>query len=263
MKSTAIHVARGVFGHIKLTCGLWVTGGWVVVMVNRYAKGIVVPGLSTADLDRLVHEKIVQAGAYPSPLNYSGFPKSLTTSVNNVVCHGIPDDRPLESTDLINVDVSVYVGGFHGDCSTTVGLPELDSAGIRLLKCAEAALVSGIEAAVVGRRFNAIGKAIDTMVTAEGYQVCREFIGHGIGYEFHTLPDVHPCDIGAINGFLEPKIAPGMIFTIEPAVNEIGRAIRILDDRWTAVTIDGGRSAQFEHTIYVKEDGVPEILTTI
>lgn len=191
-----------------------------------------------------------------------GFPKSVTTSVNNVVCHGIPDDRALEATDLINVDVSVYSNGFHGDCSATVGLPDLDAEGTKLLEVAHTALDVGVDAARVGSRVSAIGKAIDASVTAAGYTVCHEFIGHGIGYDFHTAPDVFPYDTGVL-GLVEPQIEPGMVFTIEPAVNEKGREISILHDGWTAITQDGFRSAQFEHTVHITEDGHPEILTII
>ena len=234
----------------------------VCACCSRYAKTLVEPGITTAEVDRLVHARIIDAGAYPSPLNYRHFPKSLTTSVNNVIVHGVPDVRPLEPTDLINLDVSVYIGGFHGDCSATVALPDLDPQGHALIACAEASLQAGIHAVAVPERIACIGRAVENVVKRAGYEVCREFIGHGIGHDFHAMPAAFAFDLGMVHGMMTPEMRPGMVFTIEPAVNEKGRDMRILHDGWTAVTLDGGRSAQFEHTVHVTEDGA-EILTVI
>lgn len=219
-----------------------------------FSIGLVSPGITTAELDQLAREEAVRGGGYPSPLNYMKFPKSICTSINNVVCHGIPDNRPLQPTDVINVDVSVFIGGFHGDTSRTVALDGVDSEGRSLLDAGQRALAAGMAVCRPGLKFAAIGTAIEESVTTSGYTVCREFVGHGIGRDFHSLPHIlHHENWNP--GYMEP----GMIFTIEPAVNEFGPKMNVLDDGWTAVTIDGGRSCQFEHTILVTESGIEQL----
>lgn len=219
-----------------------------------FSTGLVEAGITTAELDRLTREEAVRGGGYPSPLNYMRFPKSICTSVNNVVCHGIPDDRPLQPTDVINVDISVFIGGFHGDTSRTVALDAVDDGGRSLLEAGQRALEAGIAVCRPGLKFAAIGAAIHASVEASGYTVCKEFVGHGIGRDFHSLPHILHYE-NWNPGFMEP----GMIFTIEPAVNEFGPQMNVLDDGWTAVTTDGGRSCQYEHTILVTEDGIDQL----
>eukprot|EP00041_Stephanoeca_diplocostata_P016331 m.321248 g.321248 ORF g.321248 m.321248 type:complete len:204 (+) comp20331_c0_seq6:768-1379(+) len=171
--------------------------------------------MKTDSLDHLVHEEIIRLGGYPSPLNYMGFPKSICTSVNNVVCHGIPDNRELESTDMINVDVTVYYNGYHGDTSRTVALPEVDDAGHRLIATAETALHAGVSVCGPGVPLSAIGNAVQDVVDLAGFTICKSFLGHGIGDDFHTMPDVLP-----FRNSDHTLMQEGMVFTIEPAVNE-------------------------------------------
>jgi methionyl aminopeptidase len=214
------------------------------------------PGVTTDHLDRLAHRLIVSRGAYPSPLNYMGFPKSICTSVNEVVVHGIPDSRPLEEGDIVNCDVTVYVDGMHGDCSETVFVGKVDDRAQRLVRVAWECLLRGIEAAGPGRRLNLVGLAVEAHARSHGYSVVREFCGHGIGEHFHMAPYVahfHEPDNDVV-------LVEGMTLTIEPMLNEGTAACVIWPDHWTAVTADCGLSAQFEHTLLVVGDGV-EILT--
>jgi len=215
------------------------------------------PGITTALIDQLVTRLCFEAGAYPSPLNYRHFPKSVCTSVNNVVCHGIPDIRPLENGDLINIDVTVFLDNFHGDCSKTFLVGDVDEGGQMLVDVAEKALYEGISAVSPGGRFCDIGNSIEKFVREAGFKVIPSFTGHGIGQYFHGPPDIFPCR-NSYPGIMEP----GNTFTIEPAISEGSSGIRILKDRWTAVSPDNSRSAQFEHTVLVTNEGA-EILTEL
>jgi methionyl aminopeptidase len=199
---------------------------------------------------------MVAAGAYPSTLNYRGFPKSLCTSVNEVICHGIPDSRPLADGDIVNVDVTAFIEGVHGDTSATFGVGEVDATAVRLARTARGAMHDAIDAIGPGSRIHEIGKAIEKRAKAEGFSVVREFIGHGIGDQFHTSLQ--------IPHYFDPRndtvLLPGMTFTIEPMINEGTRRLEMWDDDWTVVTKDKRRSAQFEHTILITEEGT-ELLT--
>jgi len=209
------------------------------------------PGVSTDELDELAHRLSVEAGAYPSPLNYGGFTRSLCTSVNEVVCHGVPSDRVLIDGDIVNCDVTVYLDGVHGDCSETVFVGPVDGAARRLVETTYECLLAGIEAVQPGRPISDIGRAIESIAHARGFSVVEAFAGHGIGEHFHMDPTVpHYFDATAIT-----VMRPGMVFTVEPMLNEGGHECTVLADGWTAVTVDGGRSAQFEHTLLVTEDG--------
>lgn len=214
------------------------------------------PGVTTDRLDRLAHQRIIDLGAYPSPLNYMGFPKSICTSVNEVVVHGIPDSRPLREGDIVNCDVTVYIGGMHGDCSETVFVGAVDDQSRHLVQVAWECLEKAIEVVRPGRKLNLVGLAVETHARRHGYSVVREFSGHGIGQHFHMAPYVAH--------FFEPHnsivFEEGMTLTIEPMINLGGAECLIWPDRWTAVTADLARSAQFEHTLLVVGDGV-EILT--
>lgn len=216
----------------------------------------VVPGVTTDELDAVAHEHAVRLGAYPSPLGYHGFPKSVCTSVNEVICHGIPDDRPLAEGDIVNVDVTVYLDGVHGDTSTMFRVGEVDADTDRLLVTTEAALAAGIDASRPDVPLREVGRAIQQVAESEGLGVVRTFVGHGIGTDFHAEPTVYHYD--------EPEatlvLQPGMTFTIEPMLN-LGTWRHVLwDDGWTAVTADLQPSAQMEHTVLVTE-GEPELLT--
>eukprot|EP00039_Didymoeca_costata_P004604 m.74708 g.74708 ORF g.74708 m.74708 type:complete len:353 (-) comp12475_c0_seq2:1178-2236(-) len=219
------------------------------------------PGITTHALDVIAHEFIVAHDAYPSPLTYPSsiltFPRSICTSVNNVACHGIPDDRELLPNDSINVDITVYLNGMHGDTSRTVIVSETDDRGQRLLECSQACLAAGIAVCEPGSKFSDIGKVVEKTAEDYGFAVCMPLCGHGIGKNFHENPLVYHC----YDPFSKTEIMqPGMAFTIEPAICEIDGSIEVLPDQWTVVTKDGGRCAQFEHTLLIVEDGV-EVLT--
>ena len=214
------------------------------------------PGITTDALDALAHRRAIEEGAYPSTLNYGGFSKSLCTSINDVVCHGIPGDRILERGDIVNCDLTLFIGGVHGDCSETVFVGDPDDAARRLVETTYDAMMAGIAVARPGRPIHAIGRAIQNVAHANGYGVVEAFAGHGIGEHFHTDPTVpHYFDASASD-----LIRPGMTFTVEPMLNEGSPECTVLSDGWTAVTLDGGRSAQFEHTLLITDDGA-ELLT--
>ena len=217
----------------------------------------VVPGVTTERLDRLCHDFVLDHGAIPAPLNYRGFPKSICTSVNHVVCHGIPGDRKLMDGDIINIDVTPIVDGWHGDTSRMflVG----DHVGVKARKLVEAtyeAMMRGIAAVRPGAFLGDIGEAIQTYAEANRFSVVRDFCGHGVGRIFHDAPSV--LHYGRRGHGVE--LRPGMIFTIEPMINAGRYEVKILNDGWTAVTKDRSLSAQFEHTVGVTEDGC-EIFT--
>lgn len=217
----------------------------------------VAPGVTTDELDRVCHEFLLDHGAYPSPLGYRGFPKSLCTSVNEVICHGIPDDRPLEDGDIVNLDVTAFVDGVHGDTDATYLVGEVDEESRLLVERTQEAMMRGIRAAVPGRQVNVIGRVIEKYAARFGYGVVRDYTGHGIGTEFHNGLVVPHYD--AAPSFAT-VIEPGMTFTVEPMLNLGTPDWTMWDDGWTVVTRDLRRSAQFEHTILITEDG-PEILT--
>lgn len=214
------------------------------------------PGVTTDELDRIAHSRTIGLGAYPSPLNYMGFPKSICTSINEVVVHGIPDSRKLVEGDIINCDVTVYAYGMHGDCSETVFVGDVDEESKKLVQVTWECLLQAIDVVRPGQHLNAIGQVIAKHAEQNGFSVVREFTGHGIGESFHMAPYV--------THFFEPNnstlIEEGMTFTIEPMINAGCAECVIWPDKWTAVTGDLARSAQFEHTVLVTSDGV-EILT--
>ena len=214
------------------------------------------PGITTDALDRIAHNRTIDLDAYPSPLNYMGFPKSICTSINEVVVHGIPDSRELIEGDIVNCDVTVYAYGMHGDCSETVFVGEVDEDSKKLVQVTWECLIRAIDLVRPGQHFNAIGQVIENLIKEHGYSIVREFTGHGIGESFHMAPYVAH--------FFEPNnstiMEEGMTFTVEPMINAGSAACTIWPDKWTAVTRDLARSAQFEHTLLVTADGV-EILT--
>jgi methionyl aminopeptidase len=226
-----------------------------LVMVGRHVH----PGISTDAINTLVHDFTIARGAWPSPLNYKGFPKSVCTSVNEVVCHGIPGKRVLHAGDIVNVDVTSYfpkVDGFHGDTSATfyVGEPSPDAK--RVVEVSRRCLELGIAEVGPGKRIGDIGAAIQEYAEGKGCSVVRDYVGHGIGREFHTAPQVPHYgkrDTGK-------RLKPGMIFTIEPMINIGHFATEVLEDDWTVITSDGSLSAQFEHTVLVTDTGC-EVLT--
>ena len=214
-------------------------------------------GMTTDEIDKIVHEDTIRRGAYPSPLNYKGFPKSVCTSINDVVCHGIPGGDVLKNGDIVNVDVTTFYKGFHGDTSATffIGTPSAEAKHVT--ETCRKALDLGIAEVKDGARLGDIGAAIQEYVEAQGCSVVRDFVGHGIGRRFHEPPQVkHYGKRGSGD-----RIRAGMVFTIEPMVNA-GRFEVEIDpkDKWTVRTADGSLSAQFEHTIVVTKNGC-EVLT--
>lgn len=217
----------------------------------------VAPGITTDELDRIGHEFLLDHHAYPSTLGYRGFPKSLCTSVNEVICHGIPDSTVLAEGDLVNVDITAYIGGVHGDNNATFGVGELDEESTLLIERTRESLNRAIKAVQPGREFNVIGRVIEKYATRFGYGVVRDYTGHGVGEAFHSGLIVPHYDAAPRYDRL---IETGMVFTIEPMLN-LGTSDWIMwDDDWTVLTADGRRSAQFEHTLLVTETGA-EILT--
>jgi methionyl aminopeptidase len=216
------------------------------------------PGINTLELNDLCHDFIVKNGAIPAPLNYKGFPKSICTSINNVICHGIPKTKDvLKDGDIINVDITTILHGWHGDTSRTFLVGNVKPEAKKLVKCAEDCLRKGIESVQAGGRIGDIGAAIQAHAESQGYSVVREFVGHGIGKIFHEDPQV--SHFGA-KGRGE-RIVPGMTFTIEPMINAGKWQSKVKNDGWTAVTIDNSWSAQFEHTIAIRSNGDVQILT--
>lgn len=229
-----------------------------LVMVGEHLR----PGMSTEDINTLVHDWIVAKDAYPSPLNYGNppFPKSVCTSVNECVCHGIPTPKQiLKNGDIVNVDVTTYFPkeyGFHGDTSATFYIGEPSDEARLVTETARWCLELGIQAVKEGARIRDIGKAIQDYAEAVGCSVVRDFVGHGVGREFHMPPQIpHYFDPRA-----GKRLRRGMVFTVEPMINAGDYRTEILADRWTVVTKDRRLSAQFEHTILVTRDGV-EVLT--
>jgi methionyl aminopeptidase len=214
------------------------------------------PGVTTAALDTLCHDFILAHGATPAPLGYRGFPKSICTSVNHVVCHGIPGERVLADGDVLNIDVTVILDGWHGDSSRMYVAGTASTKARLLLDVTYEAMLRGVEAVKPGATLGDIGHAIQAYVEKHRFSVVRDFCGHGIGRRFHEPPNVlHFGRPGE-----GPTLRPGMFFTIEPMVNAGRPEVKILDDGWTAVTRDRSLSAQFEHMVGVTETGV-EIFT--
>jgi methionyl aminopeptidase len=209
------------------------------------------PGVTTAELDRLCHDFIVAHDAQPAPLNYRGFPKSICTSINHVVCHGIPGDRRLVDGDIVNIDVTVILDGWHGDTSRMYVAGVASTKSRMLMQVTYESLMRGVAAVKPGATLGDVGYAIQTYVESNRFSVVRDFCGHGIGRTFHAPPNVlHFGRRGE-----GPALRPGMFFTIEPMVNAGRPEVKVLDDGWTAVTRDRSLSAQFEHMVGVTEDG--------
>jgi methionyl aminopeptidase len=224
--------------------------------VLDYIEPFVVVGANLLDLDQKCHDFIVSHGAEPSPLNYRGYPKSICTSVNQVVCHGIPKDYNLKDGDIINLDITTYLDAYHGDTSKTYLVGKTSRAARDLVSTTEEALWAGINATRINGHIGDIGEAIQTLVESRGYSVVREYCGHGIGKNFHEDP--HVVHFGKKG--TGARIRPGMVFTIEPMINQGSAEIVLLDDEWTVETKDRKLSAQFEHTIAILEDRI-EIMT--
>jgi methionyl aminopeptidase len=217
----------------------------------------VAPGVTTDELDRIGHEFLLDHRAYPSTLGYRGFPKSVCTSVNEVVCHGIPDSTVLADGDIVNLDITAYVDGVHGDNNATFLVGDVDEESRLLVERTEEALARAIKAVRPGREVNVIGRVIEKYAARFGYGVVRDYTGHGVGEAFHTGLVIPHYDAAPM---YDRVIEPGMVFTIEPMLNLGTADWTTWDDGWTVVTADLRRSAQFEHTLLVTDTGA-EILT--
>ena len=225
--------------------------GRIAAEVLRLSGEFLRPGITTDEVDAYTHQLFIERGAYPSTLNYHGYPKSLCTSANEVICHGIPDSRVIRDGDIMNLDVTGFIGGVHGDTNATFLIGDVDPASRELVRVTEECTWKGIEAVRPGRPVSDIGRAIEDHAKAHRYGVVKAFIGHGIGEQFHTdMQILHYYDSRATT-----VMRPGMVFTIEPMITLGDWRHRMWDDGWTAVTADGRRTAQFEHTILVTDDG--------
>ncbi|NHN57345.1 type I methionyl aminopeptidase [Calidifontibacter sp. DB0510] len=231
--------------------------GRLAAQALREAGAAVAPGVTTDELDRIGHEFLLDHGAYPSTLGYRGFPKSLCTSVNEVICHGIPDDRPLEDGDVVKIDITAYIDGVHGDNCASFVVGQGDQETNLLVERTHEAMMRGIRAALPGRQINVIGRVIEKYASRFGYGVVRDYTGHGIGTGFHTGLVIPHYDAAPA---YDTVIESGMTFTVEPMIDLGTPDWEMWDDGWTVVTADRKRSAQFEHTILVTDSG-PEILT--
>ena len=215
-------------------------------------QDIITPGISTEEINTFCHKMIIENNAVPAPLNYKGFPKSICTSVNHVVCHGIPNkNKILQNGDIINIDVTVIVDGWHGDSSRMFAAGKINNKIDLLLKTTYECLLLGIENAKPGKNLGDIGYKIQKYAESKNFSVVKDFCGHGIGRKFHTPPSVKHFG----NKGDGPVLMPGMFFTIEPMINIGNWQVKILKDGWTAVTKDKSLSAQFEHTIGITKNG--------
>jgi methionyl aminopeptidase len=231
--------------------------GHLAAEVLDYITDFVVPGVTTEELNTLCHNYIIEKNAVPAPLNYNGFPKSICTSINHVVCHGIPGPKKLLDGDIVNIDVTVILGGWYGDSSRMYMVGDKISVKAkRLVDITYECLMRGIEVVKPGATLGDIGYAIQSLAESERFSVVRDFCGHGIGQTFHSAPSILHYGVKGQGTILEP----GMIFTIEPMINTGTWQTKVLNDGWTAVTKDKGLSAQFEHTLAVTDDGF-EIFT--
>lgn len=235
----------------------------LIRQAGRIAAGALVeigkiaqPGVSTDAIDKLGHEYLLDHDAYPSCLGYMGFPKSLCTSVNEVICHGIPDSYVLQEGDILNVDITAYKNGVHGDTCTMYEIGEVDQQSHLLIERTHEAMMRGIKAAKVGRSVNVIGRVIEVYAKRFNYGVVKDYTGHGVGEAFHSGLIIPHYDAPQYNTVIQP----GMVFTVEPMLTLGSPDSQVWDDGWTVVTKDRSRCAQFEHTIAVTEDGF-DILT--
>jgi methionyl aminopeptidase len=238
------------------TIGRMRTAGRLAARALAEVGARVAPGVSTDELDRVGHEFLLDHGAYPSTLGYRGFPKSLCTSLNEVICHGIPDDTVIADGDIVNIDITAYIGGVHGDTNATFLAGDVDDESRLLVQRTNEAMMRGIRAVAPGRPLNAIGRVIESYARRFGYGVVRDFTGHGIGRTFHSGLVVPHFDDPSVGVIMES----GMTFTIEPMLTLGTIEYDIWPDGWTVVTADRERTAQFEHTLAVTADGY-EILT--
>jgi len=231
--------------------------GRVVAEMHEATRRAVRPGVTTAQLDAVARQVLERRGARSNFLNYHGFPAVICTSPNDMIVHGIPaDDVVLRDGDIISIDCGAIVEGYHGDAAYTMAVGDIDDESRRLIEVTEASLWAGIRQLTAGNRLHEVGRAVQHVAEAAGFSVVREYVGHAIGTAMHEEPQVPNYWPGTPG----PLLKTGMVFAVEPMVNAGTAATRLLDDGWSVVTADGRRSAHFEHTIAVTDDG-PEVLT--
>lgn len=230
----------------------------IVAEVLDIVKESVRPGNTTLDLERIAEEETKKRDAKPAFKGYRGYPYCLCTSINSEVVHGMPSKRALKSGDILSIDFGVRYNGFYGDSAITVPVGEVSEDALRLIEVTKASLDAAIEQAVAGNRLTDVSSAVQRFVESHGFSVVREFVGHGIGRELHEPPQVPNFGLPG-RGI---RLKPGMVLAIEPMINMGGSAVKVLDDGWTAVTVDGSLSAHFEHTVAVTQDG-PYVLSRI
>lgn len=230
--------------------------GRIAAQSLKVGEAMLAPGVTTDEIDEAIHQFLIDNNAYPSTLGYRGFPKACCTSVNEVICHGIPDARPLEDGDLIKIDVTAYVDGVHGDNCATYGVGDLDEESRLLAERTKQAMERGIKAVRPGREINVIGRVIEAYAKRFNYGVVRDYTGHGVHSAFHSGLVIPHFDNPRYNEIMEP----GMTFTIEPMLAMGDYRSHVWDDGWTVVTNDGSRVAQWEATLVVTDDGA-EVLT--
>jgi methionyl aminopeptidase len=234
------------------------SAGRIVAEILAKLESLIIPGVTSGELDRVAEQECLRFGAKPAFKGYGGFPYALCASPNDRVVHGFPDQRPLQEGDILSIDFGVLYQGFYGDAAVTVPVGRIDDRTSRLVAATRQALDQAIAKAVPGGRLSDISHAVQSWVEPQGFSVVREFVGHGIGRKLHEapqLPNFGPPGQG-------PRLKPGMTLAIEPMINAGVPGVRILEDGWTAVTQDGQRSAHFEHTVAITEHG-PEILTRL
>lgn len=230
--------------------------GRITAQARALAGTLIKPGVTTKMIDKAVHDFIVSQGAKPSFLGYGGFPGSTCISINDVVIHGIPDDREIHEGDIVSVDVGAYIDGYHGDCAATFACGEISPTAQKLIDVTKQSFFEGLRFARQGYRISDISHAVQSYVEGHGFSVVRSFIGHGVGANLHEEPEV-PNFGRPGRG---PRLVRGMTIAVEPMVNEGVYDVRVLKDKWTTVTCDGKLSAHYENTVLIT-DGEPEILT--
>lgn len=251
MKEEAILKSRDEIDIMRASC-------LIVAEVLDVLKNSVKPGITTLDLERIAEEETKKRDAKPAFKGYRGYPFCLCTSLNSEVVHGMPSKKALKSGDILSIDFGVRYNGFYGDSAITVPVGEVSGDALRLIEVTKASLDAAIEQVVAGNRLTDVSSAVQRLVESHGFSVVREFVGHGIGRELHEPPQVPNFGLPG-RGI---KLKPGMVLAIEPMINMGGSAVKVLDDGWTAVTVDGSLSAHFEHTVAVTPDG-PYVLSRI
>ena len=233
--------------------------GKITAAARAIAGEMVIPGVTTQEIDKRVHDFIISKGAVPAFLNYNGFPKSLCISVDEEVIHGIPGDRMLQEGEIVSIDVGAVYNGYIGDCAATYCAGSCSEEAKRLIEVTKQSFFEGIKLAREGNRVSDISRAVQAYVEANGFSVVREFVGHGVGARLHEPPEI-PNYVESPRRGADPRLVKGMTLAVEPMINSGGAAIRILRDGWTVVTADKSLSAHYENTILIT-DGEPEILT--